>query len=80
MLSYVETNNVEAGIVYGTDALTSDQVQVVARADEESHTPIVYPIGIIKESPFYKEAKAFYQYVQTPNMIKVFEEDGFLVD
>ena len=80
VLSYVETNNVEAGIVYGTDALTSDKVQVVASADENSHTPIIYPIGIIKDSAKYEEAKAFYQYLQTPSILKVFEEDGFIVN
>ncbi|WP_312094894.1 molybdate ABC transporter substrate-binding protein [Niallia sp.] len=80
VLSYVETNNVAAGIVYGTDAKTSDSVEVVAIADESSHTPIVYPIGIIKDSKNYEAAKTFYDYLQTPTSLKVFKEDGFIVN
>ena len=33
VLSYVETGNVDAGIVYKTDALVSDKVNIVASAD-----------------------------------------------
>ncbi|MCF2647168.1 molybdate ABC transporter substrate-binding protein [Niallia circulans] len=80
VLSYVETNNVGAGIVYGTDAKTSDSVEVVATAEESSHSPIVYPIGIIKDSKNYEAAKTFYDYLQTPTSLKVFEEDGFIVN
>ena len=56
VLSYVETGNVSAGIVYKTDALVSDKVNIVATADSETHTPIVYPVGIIKDSKNYEEA------------------------
>lgn len=80
VLSYVETNNVAAGIVYGTDTKTSDSVEVVATAEESSHSPIVYPIGIIKDSKNYEAAKTFYDYLQTPTSLKVFEEDGFIVN
>ena len=44
VLSYVETGNADAGIVYATDALTASQVRVVATAPENSHDPIVYPV------------------------------------
>ncbi|HEO8420157.1 molybdate ABC transporter substrate-binding protein [Niallia sp. FSL W8-0635] len=80
VLSYVETNNVAAGIVYGTDAKTSDSVKVVEIADESSHSPIVYPVAIIKDSKNYEAAKTFYDYLQTPTSLKVFEEDGFIVN
>jgi len=59
VLSYVGTGNVAAGIVYSTDALVSDKVNIVATADPETHTPIVYPVGIIKDSKNYEEAKEF---------------------
>lgn len=80
VLSFVETNNVAAGIVYGTDAKTSDSVKVVEIADESSHSPIVYPVAIIKDSKNYAAAKTFYDYLQTPTSLKVFEEDGFIVN
>lgn len=77
VLSYVETGNVDAGIVYKTDALGSDQVNIVATADHETHTPIIYPVGIIKDSKNYEEAKDFYSYLQSDNALKVFTEYGF---
>lgn len=77
VLSYVETGNVAAGIVYKTDALTSEKVSIVESADIKSHTPIIYPVGIIKDSDHYDEAKEFYEFLQADAVLKVFEEYGF---
>jgi molybdate transport system substrate-binding protein len=77
VLSYVETGNVDAGIVYKTDALVSDKVEIVASADPATHTPIVYPAGIIKDSDHYEAAKDFYKYLQSGDALKVFEKYGF---
>ena len=77
VLSYVETGNVAAGIVYKTDALVSDKVNIVATADPETHTPIIYPVGIIKDSKNYEAAKEFYSYLQSDDALKVFQEYGF---
>ncbi|WHY73662.1 molybdate ABC transporter substrate-binding protein [Fictibacillus enclensis] len=77
VLSYVETGNVDAGVVYKTDALISKKVQIVASADPKTHSPIVYPVGIIKDTKHKKEAKAFYQYLQKPSTVKTLEDYGF---
>ncbi|WML41698.1 molybdate ABC transporter substrate-binding protein [Neobacillus sp. OS1-2] len=77
VLTYVETGNVDAGIVYKTDALTSDKVVIVSTAAEDTHTPIVYPVGIVKASSHLKEAMLFYEYLQTKEAMKVFEKYGF---
>jgi molybdate transport system substrate-binding protein len=77
VLSYVETGNIEAGIVYKTDALVSDKVEIVATAEPATHTPIIYPVGIIKDSKQYEAAKEFYKYLQSDDALKVFEEYGF---
>ncbi|MDP1442089.1 molybdate ABC transporter substrate-binding protein [Priestia megaterium] len=78
VLSYVETGNVDAGIVYKTDALISDKVKIVATADEKNHDPIIYPVGIIKDTKHPKEAKAFYQYLQGKEALNVLKEYGFV--
>jgi molybdate transport system substrate-binding protein len=77
VLSYVETGNVDAGIVYKTDALVSNKVEIVASADPATHTPIIYPVGVIKDSEHYEAAKEFYEYLQSDDALKVFEEYGF---
>ncbi|WP_071394875.1 molybdate ABC transporter substrate-binding protein [Bacillus tuaregi] len=77
VLSYVETGNVDAGIVYKTDALVSEKIEMIASADPATHTPIIYPVAIIKDTDHYEAAKEFYEYVQTNETLKVFEEYGF---
>ncbi|MGG3469417.1 molybdate ABC transporter substrate-binding protein [Neobacillus pocheonensis] len=77
VLTYVETGNVDAGMVYKTDALTSSKVKIAATADEKTHTPIIYPVGVIKASTHQKEDMLFYDYLQTKEAMKVFEKYGF---
>ncbi|WP_407406240.1 molybdate ABC transporter substrate-binding protein [Peribacillus sp.] len=77
VLTYVETENVDAGMVYKTDALTSSKVDIVATAGEDLHDPIIYPAGVIKDSSHPKEAQLFYDYLQTEEAMKIFEEYGF---
>ncbi|MFD6440176.1 molybdate ABC transporter substrate-binding protein [Peribacillus sp. NPDC060186] len=77
VLTYVETGNVDAGIVYKTDALNSGKVDIVATAKEDLHDPIIYPVGMIKDSSHPKEAQLFYEYLQSEESIKVFEKYGF---
>lgn len=77
VLSYVETGNVTAGIVYKTDALISNKVEIIEVADPTTHTPIIYPVGIIKDSKHYNAAKEFYEYLQSDDALKVFEKYGF---
>lgn len=77
VLTYVETNNVDAGIVYKTDALSSQKVKIVATAAENTHAPIIYPLGMIKNSTHPKQAQLFYDYLQTEKSLKTFEKYGF---
>jgi molybdate transport system substrate-binding protein len=77
VLTYVETKNVDAGIVYKTDALLSQDVKIVSVAEEGSHTRIVYPLGIIKKSDHLAEASQFYKYLKSDMALSVFEKYGF---
>lgn len=77
VLTYTETENVDAGIVYKTDALVSEKVDVIATANADTHTPIIYPVGVIKDSKHTKEAEDFYRYLQSDEAMKVFEKYGF---
>jgi molybdate transport system substrate-binding protein len=79
VLTYVETNNVEAGIVYMTDVKISDKVKVVQVADEENHDPIIYPAGIMTSTNHKKEATLFYKYLTSQTARIIFEKYGFKV-
>ncbi|EWG12837.1 molybdate ABC transporter substrate-binding protein [Cytobacillus firmus] len=77
VLTYVETNNVDAGIVYKTDALISEKVDIVDTADENTHDPIIYPLGVIKDTSHPEEVKLFYDYLQNEKSMSIFEDYGF---
>ena len=79
VLSYVETGNVEAGIVYHTDALLSSKVKVVHEFPASLHTAITYPAGVVEDSPNHETAVEFYEFLQSEAALKVFEAYGFTV-
>jgi len=80
VLTYVETGNVDAGIVYKTDAAVSDKVKVVAVAPQGSHESILYPAALLASSKQTKAAKEFLAYLASPESAVVFERYGFLVN
>lgn len=77
VLSYVETGNVDAGLVYATDARGSDQVQVVATAPANTHSPIMYPVGVVADSEQAEAAQAFVDFLSSDTAVAIFEEYGF---
>lgn len=79
VLQYVETGNADAGFVYKTDALTSDQVKIAFEVDKASYTPANYPAGIITATKHRAEAEKFYAYLQTPEVLDVFTKYGFSI-
>lgn len=79
VLTYVETGNVDAGIVYKTDALISDKIKVVVAAPAGSHDPIVYPAAILSNSVQPKEAFDLLTFLTAPEGKAVFEKFGFVV-
>lgn len=77
VLTYVETGNVDAGIVYLTDAYSSSQVKVVAQAPETSHAPVIYPVAVIKGSKNPTAAKQFAAFLLSSEAGAVFQKYGF---
>lgn len=77
VLQYVEIDEVDAGIVYLTDAEISDDVRVVATFDEESHDAIDYPLGLTEQGSENDAAQLFYEFLQGDDAREVFESYGF---
>lgn len=78
-LTYVETGNADAGIVYATDAKLSNNVQVVATAPPDSHEPIIYVVAILKNTKNFQYAQAFVEYLLKPKAQKILESYGFKI-
>lgn len=79
VLTYVETGNVEAGIVYKTDAAASNKVKIAATAPEGSHQSIIYPAAVLTGSKQQKAAEEFLAYMAGPEGKTVFEKYGFVM-
>jgi molybdate transport system substrate-binding protein len=79
VLTYVETGNVDAGLVYRTDAATGNNIKIIAAAPAGSSEPIVYPVAVINSTKHQKEAEAFEAFLTSDDAVKVFEKYGFKV-
>lgn len=80
VLSWVETGNADAGIVYASDAKASGKVKVSAIAASDSHTPVVYPAAIIKASKNLEASMDFMNFLNSSTANKAFEKYGFKVN
>ena len=78
VLTWVAEGSADAGIVYATDAATTDQVNVIAEAPKESLTKnVIYPVGIVSTSAHKDEAQKFVEFLQSDEVLEVFEKYGF---
>lgn len=77
VLTYVETGNVDAGLVYRSDTIGSEKIKIVAAAPAESHKPIVYPMAVVKNTTHQKEAEDFAGFLFSDEAAKVFKDYGF---
>ncbi|KPL68031.1 molybdenum ABC transporter substrate-binding protein [Erythrobacter sp. SG61-1L] len=75
-LALVERGEAALGVVYGSDAMASDKVRIIATFPADSHPPILYPIGQIKAST-NPEAAAFREFLASGAAMTIFERHGF---
>ncbi len=75
-LAAVESGNVDAGIVYRTDAAISSRVRVALEVPAGEAPRIVYPAALLAASRG-PAARAFYEHLRSPAAREVFERLGF---
>lgn len=78
-LAAMESGNVEAGIVYKTDAAISKKVKVTYEVPIADGPKISYPMAIVKDSHQPQGAAQFLKYLDSDAAGKVFETNGFIV-
>ena len=77
-LAYVEGVNVDAGIVYRSDALVAKHSKVIAVAPPNTHDVIFYPAAVVIRSKQQALAKAFVEYLVSPSAQRVMSTQGFM--
>lgn len=77
-LAAVEAGNVEAGIVYRTDARISRKVKIAFEAPVAEGPKISYPLAILAASRKQAAARKLLAYLESPAALEVFRRYGFL--
>jgi molybdate transport system substrate-binding protein len=77
VLTLVETGNVDAGFVYASDALISQEVKVVLRAQADMHPAIVYPLALLAKSKQPAAGRSFAQYLKSTSARRILLQYGF---
>ena len=78
-LAAVESGNVDAGIVYRTDAAISKHVRIAFEIPAAVSPAISYPFALVKGSPREPAARKFLEYLSSRAARGVFVRYGFLV-
>ena len=77
VLTWVEEGEVDCGVVYQTDAFTTDKVKIITAAPEGSCRKVIYPAGIVKSTKNPEASKELLEFFKSDTATKVFEKYGF---
>jgi len=76
-LAAVESGNVDAAIVYRTDARISKEVRVAFSVPRAEGPRIAYLFAVVKAAEQPRAARRFFAYLQTKPALDVFRKHGF---
>jgi len=79
VLAAVESGNVDAGVVYKTDAAISKSVKVVFAVPTADDPKISYPVALLTNAPQPEAAKRALHYLTGAKASAVFIRHGFIV-
>jgi molybdate transport system substrate-binding protein len=79
VLAAVESGNVEAGIVYKTDAAISKKVKIVFEVPLEDGPKISYPMALVNGSKHPDAAKKLLAFLASEKAGRTFKNYGFIV-
>jgi molybdate transport system substrate-binding protein len=77
-LAAVESGNVDAGMVFKTDAAISKKTKIACEIPPEDSPDISYPMAVIKDSSQPDAAKKFLKYLDSVEAGRVFDKFGFI--
>lgn len=78
-LAAVESGNVDAGIVYKTDAGISKEVRIAYEVPKAEAPDISYPFAVLAASERKEAARRFLDFLTSPPSLALFRKYGFLV-
>jgi len=77
VLTYVDRQEVDAGLVYASDAKGNPKVRVAFQVESRLHTPIRYPLILVRRDAIKPEARRFFEFLGSAPAEAVFRRFGF---
>lgn len=77
VLAWSTSGNADVGFVYLSDALSNDSAKIIETVSEDLHSPITYPVGVIKSTKNPDAAKKFENFLFTDKAKEIFEKYGY---
>ncbi len=78
-LAAVESGNVQAGMVYKTDAAISKHVRIACAVPPAEGPAILYPMALVRDAKDPVAARQFLDCLNSTEATRVFEKFGFLI-
>ncbi len=78
-LLYADRGEVDAALVYRTDALLVQQAKLLLAVPQELYPQIRYPAVLTKAGAVKPEARTFFDYLFSPAAQQVFRQHGFVL-
>ncbi|MDU4936088.1 MAG: molybdate ABC transporter substrate-binding protein [Peptostreptococcaceae bacterium] len=77
VLAWTQSGNAEVGFVYYSDTINTDNIKIVETTPSTSHSAIVYPIAVIKESKKPEAAKEFEDFLLSTDGQAILKDFGY---
>lgn len=77
VLAWSTSGNADVGFVYLSDALSNNSAKIIETVSEDLHSPITYPVGVIKSTKNPDAAKKFEDFLFTDKAKEIFEKYGY---
>lgn len=79
ILTYVKNGHTDLGVVYLSDALSTDGIHILFEFPATAHRPIRYPVTVVNGTQTTEQAALFAQYLFNAENKPIFKNHGFEV-
>jgi len=79
IVNFVESGNVDVGIVHDTTVKGLQKVKIVAIAPPNSHSPVIYPVAVLKNSKNQAAANSFVQFLFSQPAKTLYKNHGYTI-
>ncbi len=77
VLAWTKSSNADVGFVYYSDELNSKDIKLIETISEDTHSPIIYPVAVIKDSKKADEARMFEEFLLSDKGQVILKEFGY---